>query len=74
MNKVAVLFTSERDAKRYDPQCDEINLVHYEGVGLIGSSTLCGHTDWVGCDFVETTKRVNCSGCKAIRDHVLGKS
>lgn len=53
---------------------DETDLVHYEGVALIGSSTLCGHTDWMDSSFVETTRRVNCSGCIATRDHVLGKT
>lgn len=73
MLKVTVEFPTETARERYDTGGDETGLVHYDGVGLIGSSTLCGHTDWVGCDFVETKKRVNCEACKAVRDHVLGK-
>lgn len=52
---------------------EEEGQVHYAGCGQIGSHTLCGHADWVNCDFTETTKRVNCAGCIAVRDHVLGK-
>lgn len=47
--------------------------VHYDGCGLIGSHTLCGHTDIPGSSFQETTKRVTCRGCIAVRDHVLGR-
>lgn len=47
--------------------------VHYEGCYLIGSHTLCGHTDIQTANFITTTKRVNCRGCLAVRDHVLGK-
>lgn len=51
----------------------ETGIVHYEGCGLIGSHTICGHTDRVEMEWEETTKRVNCRGCLAVRDHVLGK-
>lgn len=47
--------------------------VHYEGVGLIGSQTLCGHTDRMGWVWNASKKRVNCVGCIAVRDHVLGR-
>jgi hypothetical protein len=52
---------------------EETGLVHYEGCGLIGSHTLCGHTDWVGSVWDETKKRVNCKACIAVRDHVFGR-
>lgn len=52
---------------------DNQGVVHYEGVPLIGSATLCGYTDLVGCDWSSTHKRVNCKGCIATRDHVRGK-
>lgn len=55
-----------------DPDDTEANLIHYEGCGLIGSHTLCGHTDRTQWRFEETAKRVNCMGCLAVRDHVLG--
>lgn len=48
--------------------------VHYEGAGLIGSHTLCGLTDIVEADFEEVNKRVSCNACKAVRDHVLGRT
>ncbi len=47
--------------------------VHYEGCGLIGSHTLCGHTDITESDFQEVRKRVTCRACIAVRDHVLGR-
>ena len=53
---------------------DNQGVVHYDGPGLIGSATLCGYTDLVGCSWADTTKRVNCSGCLATRDHVTGKT
>lgn len=53
---------------------DEAGRVHYDGCGVIGSHTLCGHTDWVGATFEETNKRVNCKGCIAVRNHVLGRA
>lgn len=56
-----------------DPDETEIGLVHYEGPAIIGSHTLCGHTDRVNWDFEETTKRVNCPGCIGTRNHVLGR-
>lgn len=54
---------------------DEIEkgLVHYDGVGSVGTMTLCGHVDRVGWQWTQTTKRVNCTGCIAVRDHVLGR-
>jgi len=55
----------------YDPA--EEGLIHYEGVGQIGSATLCGHTDRTHWTFESTTKRVNCLGCIATRNHVLGR-
>lgn len=48
------------------------NLIHYEGVGQNSTMTLCGATDWVGAEWIETTKRVNCIGCIATRNHVMG--
>jgi hypothetical protein len=54
-------------------QFDETsNLVHYEGVGQNSTMTLCGAVDWIGADWIETTKRVNCIGCIAVRKHVTG--
>jgi len=47
--------------------------IHYEGAALIGSHTLCGHTDLVGVEWGETNQRVNCSGCIAVRNHVMGR-
>lgn len=55
-------------------QCnEETGKVHYEGCGMIGSHTLCGHTDWISATWEITTKRVNCKGCLAVRDHVTGR-
>lgn len=75
MNKVTVEFPDTSAGRKYRREQGEAesNLVHYDGVALIGSSTLCGHTDWNGADFVDTTKRVNCAGCIAVRNHVLGR-
>lgn len=52
---------------------DPVETVHYFGCALIGSDTLCGHTDRMEADWEETTKRVNCRGCIAVRDYVRGK-
>lgn len=57
-----------------DPDLTEVDLVHYEGCGQIGAHTLCGHTDRTVWRWAETKKRVNCIGCVAVRNHVLGKS
>lgn len=57
-----------------DPDETERGLVHYTGPGIIGSHTLCGHTDRPGWNFEETNKRVNCAGCIGTRDHVLGRA
>lgn len=51
----------------------EKNLVHYDGPGIIGSHTLCGHTDLVTWRWADTNKRVNCRGCLGTRDHVMGR-
>lgn len=59
-------------ANEHEPS--ERGLVHYEGVGMVSTQTLCGHVDQVTWDWQETTKRVNCPGCIAVRDHVLGRS
>lgn len=65
--------------KRYlDPsQLDKFdeppNIIHYDGCAQISNMTLCGAVDWVGANWIETTKRVNCNGCIAVRNHVLGK-
>lgn len=48
--------------------------VHYEGCALIGSDTLCGHTDRTEADWQTTSKRVTCGGCIAVRDYVMGKA
>lgn len=56
-----------------DPDDIEIGLIHYDGVAQIGSATLCGHTDRTQWRFAETTKRVNCRGCLATRNHVMGR-
>lgn len=56
-----------------DPDDCEENLVHYDGPSIIGSHTLCGHTDRTVWTFAETTKRVNCPGCIGTRNHVLGR-
>lgn len=54
---------------------DELpNCVHYNGAAIISNMTLCGAVDWVGAEWIETTKRVNCPGCIGVRNHVLGKS
>lgn len=51
---------------------DELaNRVHYDGVASVSTMTLCGAVDWVGARWIETTKRVNCPGCIAVRNHVL---
>lgn len=75
MRKVLVEFCDNFGGKQLRRENGDVeeSLVNYEGVGLIGSSTLCGHTDWVGADFVEVKRRVNCQGCIAVRDHVLGR-
>lgn len=52
---------------------EEASLVHYHGCGQIGSHTLCGHTDRVSWGWEDTTKRVTCIGCIAVRNHVLGR-
>jgi hypothetical protein len=51
----------------------ESGMVHYVGPGIIGSHTLCGHTDRPDWDFEETNKRVNCPGCIGTRDYVMGR-
>lgn len=57
--------------KRDDDGLEGKNKVHSGGVPLIGSSTLCGHTDTSGTIKWHATKRpVNCNGCLAIIDHV----
>lgn len=65
---IAVVPPSERAEAE-----TEADLVHYEGCGQIGSHTLCGHTDQVSWDWKDTTQRVNCPGCVAVRNHVLGR-
>lgn len=50
----------------------ERDLIHYEGVGIIGSHTLCGHTDQTKWRWEITRKRVNCPGCLGVRKHVMG--
>lgn len=53
---------------------DEIpDCVHYEGVGRVSTMTLCGAIDWMGAKWIDTKRRVNCPGCIAVRNHVLGK-
>lgn len=66
--RIAVIPAAER-AK------DDIEngLVHYEGVGMVSTMTLCGHVDQTTWDWEETNKRVNCQGCIAVRDHVRGR-
>lgn len=49
------------------------NCVHYDGAAIISNMTLCGAVDWVGANWIETTRRVNCPGCIGVRNHVLGK-
>ena len=56
-----------------DPDELEAGRIHYEGCGLIGSETLCGHTDRTSWKWAYTTKRVNCCGCIAVRNHVIGR-
>lgn len=48
--------------------------VHYASCALIGSGSLCGHTDRLDADFQQTVKRVTCKACIAVRDYVLGKA
>jgi hypothetical protein len=56
--------------KKFDemPDC-----VHYDGVASVSTMTLCGAVDWMGARWIKTTRRVNCSGCIAVRDHVMGR-
>lgn len=65
--RIAVIPESEREAV-------EEGLVHYDGVGMVSTMTLCGHVDRTTWSWEETNKRVNCQGCIAVRDHVLGRS
>lgn len=44
--------------------------VHAEGVPLIGSATLCGHTDRPDIAWTQTNKPVSCNGCLAIIEQV----
>lgn len=67
MPKVTADMLSDIDATEY-------GLVHYEGVGMIGSQTLCGHTDRIGWVWNASKKRVNCVGCIAVRNHVIGQN
>lgn len=56
--------------------CDdpaEKNIVHYDGVFMVSTQTLCGHVDRTDYRWEYTTKRVNCPGCIAVRNHVLGR-
>lgn len=63
-------FLDQSQLRKFD---ETANLVHYDGVGQVSTMTLCGAVDWVGAEWVETTQRVNCRGCIAVRNHVLGK-
>lgn len=65
--RIAVMSGREHDAT-------EEGLVHYDGVGQVSTQTLCGHVDRTTWDWKETNKRVNCVGCIAVRDHVMGRS
>lgn len=65
-HRIAVMPANDRDAI-------EDGLVHYDGCALVSTQTLCGHVDQVSWNWKETTKRVNCAGCLAVRDHVLGR-
>lgn len=59
-----------------DPDITETQnggLVHYDQAPIIGSGTLCGHTDRTKWTFKETTRRVNCPGCLGVQKHVLGR-
>jgi hypothetical protein len=67
------VYLSSASSKYQREKEDEKGRIHYDGPFLIGSHTLCGATDWVGCEWVETTKRVNCRGCIATRDHVMNR-
>lgn len=51
----------------------ERGLVHYDGPGLVGWATLCGHVDRNDYTWVSTTKRANCPGCLDVRKHVTGR-
>lgn len=64
--------TMRPEASRADAE-SEAGLVHYEGVFILGSQTLCGHIDRTDFIWNNTKKRANCPGCLAVRDHVLGK-
>lgn len=67
MKRIFAIMHSDKDSS-------EEGLVHYNGPGIIGSHTLCGHTDRIGWDWEETTKRVNCPGCVGTRDHVFNRT
>jgi hypothetical protein len=52
------------------------NRVHFTGIGLCDSVTLCGRPDWLQCskgDGEPTKAAVNCPGCLAIVRHVLNR-
>lgn len=61
------------DQSQLDKFDETANLIHYDGCAQISNMTLCGAVDWVGAEWIETTKPVNCKGCIAVRKHVLGK-
>lgn len=52
---------------------DNGSIVHYDGCGLIGSHTLCGHTDLTGVVWADTRKPVTCRGCLSVKKHVTGR-
>lgn len=58
---------------KHDPDPVERGLVHYEGIDLIGTQTLCGRGDYPSWGWEFTRKRVNCPDCIAVRNHVLDR-
>lgn len=67
-------FATMRQGAHASDAAIEKGVVHYAGCGLIGADTLCGHTDRTDFDWHDTNKRVNCAGCLAVRNHVIGRS
>jgi len=68
------MFATMRGRSTAADAADEAGTVHYQGVGLVGTDTLCGHVDRTDFDWHDTKKRANCKGCLAVRDHVLGRA
>lgn len=68
MAKVTKIYATRFDAG--DAGQEGHDVVHIEGVSLIGSDTLCGHVDRIDMTFEETTRAVTCKGCLAVWNFV----